>query len=522
MNEKDLLPTVANNSTLSNPEISDDGALPLNEARVIFVGEIGVGKSSLIARLTEKTFNPHENITEGLDIKSWFLNINDQSIKLDLWDFSFLEIYHATHQLFLTRRTLYILVLNSRLSEEENRIEYWLKLIETFGDQSPVIIVGNKRDEQPLDINRKALLEKYPNIKDIFEVSCLTGEGIDTLRDFIKQTISSLPHIFDLIPKTWFEIKATLAQLDEDYIAYEEYQSICVEHGLIKSTDQSLLINFLHDLGSVLYFDNSRLNDTIIINFRWLTEAIYSIFDSSLIREDKGVVSFDSLTKILDRNRYPVNKHRFILDIMQSFEWCYELENEHFLIPNLLSQEIPLEVKLQDWSDSLQFQYHYYLLPRSIITRFIARQNQFIVQNYVWRSGVVLNLKENIAQIVANFEEKTINIFVIGLLNTRRDALAAIRYELYSIHTTFANLQVSERVPIPNHPNFSVDYQTLLVCEREGIRQIFLEGMTTPIDVQLLLNGIEPFTIYQRDPKLLRKREMLKERISKGLAKLGE
>jgi internalin A len=226
MNEKDLLKTVANHSTPSSPEVSDDGALPLNEAKVIFVGEGGVGKTSLIKRLTDETFKTHENITEGLDIKSWFLNINDQSIKLGLWDFGGQEIYYATHQLFLTRRTLYILVLNSRLSEEENRIEYWLKLIETFGDQSPVIIVGNKRDEQPLDINRKALLEKYPNIKDIFEVSCLTGEGIHTLRDFIKQTISSLPHIFDLIPKTWFEIKATLAQLDEDYIAYEKSQSL--------------------------------------------------------------------------------------------------------------------------------------------------------------------------------------------------------------------------------------------------------------------------------------------------------
>ena len=522
MNEDYLLQTVANHSTQSNPEVSNDGAFPLNEARVIFVGQGSVGKTSLIATLTKKTFKPHENITEGIDIVSWLLDINDQSIKLDLWDFGGQEIYHATHQLFLTRRTLYLLVLNNCVSEEENRLEYWLKMIEILGENSPILIVGNKSDEQPLDINRKALLSKFPNIKGIFEVSCLTGRGIDELRYGIKQTISSLPNIFDLMPKTWFEIKATLAQLDEDYIAYKEYQSICVEHGLIKSTDQSLLINFLHDLGSVLYFDNSRLNDTIIINFRWLTEAIYSIFDSSLIREDKGVVSFDSLTKILDCNRYPVNKHRFILDIMQSFEWCYELENEHFLIPNLLSQEIPLEVELQDWSDSLQFQYHYYFLPRSIITRFIARQNQFIVQNYVWRNGVVLNLKENIAQIVADFEEKTINIFVIGLLNTRRDALAAIRYELDSIHIIFPNLPVSARVPIPNHPNFSVDYQTLLACERQGIREIIPDGMTTPINVQLLMNGIEPFTVYQRDQKLLRKREVLKERISKGLAKLGE
>ena len=154
--------------------------------------------------------------------------------------------------------------------------------------------------------------------------------------------------------------------------------------------------------------------------------------------------------------------------------------------------------------------------------RFIVRQNQFIVQNYVWRNGVVLKFKENIAQIIADFEEKTINIFVAGLLNTRRDTLAAIRYELDSIHMTFANLQVSGRVPIPNHPNYSVDYQTLLACEREGIREIIPDGMTTPINVQLLMNGIEPFTVYQRDPKLLSQREVLKERISKGLAKLGE
>jgi GTPase SAR1 family protein len=207
---------------------------------------------------------------------------------------------------------------------------------------------------------------------------------------------------------------------------------------------------------------------------------------------------------------------------MQSFQLLYELKNDRFLIPNLLSNEIPLEVEMQDWNNSLQFQYHYDFFPRSIIVRFIVHQNQFIDQNYVWRSGVVLKFKENIAQIVADFKEKTINIFVIGLPNTRRDTLAAIRHELDSIHMTFQNLQVSARVPIPNHPNFSVDYQTLLACEREGIREIIPDGMTTPINIQLLLDGIEPFTVYQRDQKLLSQREILKERISKGLAKLGE
>ncbi|CAN1210703.1 hypothetical protein TUMEXPCC7403_10935 [Tumidithrix helvetica PCC 7403] len=74
------------------------------------------------------------------------------------------------------------MVCNCRTSEEENRIEYWLKLIESFGGQSPVIIVGNKKDEQPLDINRKAMREKYPNIRAIIETSCSKNEGIEELR----------------------------------------------------------------------------------------------------------------------------------------------------------------------------------------------------------------------------------------------------------------------------------------------------------------------------------------------------
>ena len=101
MSEKQLLQAVANHSALSNPEVVDDEALPLNEAKVIFVGEGGVGKTSLIQRLTHDTFNKtYENITDRLDVKSWWLNINDQSIKLDLLDFSVQEIYYATHQLF--------------------------------------------------------------------------------------------------------------------------------------------------------------------------------------------------------------------------------------------------------------------------------------------------------------------------------------------------------------------------------------------------------------------------------------
>ena len=147
--------------------------------------------------MTEETFNPRENVTEGINIQSWLLNVNNQSIKLDLWDFDGQKIYYATHQLFLTRHTLYILVFSIRnyyvAINHLEFLDYWLHMIEIFGDNSPILIVENKNkfDERSVDIdhNQQALISKYiNNIKGIFSVSCLTGEGIDDLRDCIKQT----------------------------------------------------------------------------------------------------------------------------------------------------------------------------------------------------------------------------------------------------------------------------------------------------------------------------------------------
>jgi len=170
--------------------------LPLNEAKLILIGQGSVGKTSLIKKLVHNCYNPNEQQTDGLNVEPWEIQVNSKDIRLNVWDFGGQEIYHATHQFFLTKCSLYLLVCNCRTSEAENRIEYWLKLIKIFGDQSPVIIVGNKKDEQPFDINRKVLREKYPNIQAIIETSCQDNIGIDepsAIILFSKVPMSSNP-----------------------------------------------------------------------------------------------------------------------------------------------------------------------------------------------------------------------------------------------------------------------------------------------------------------------------------------
>ncbi|NJO50334.1 MAG: GTP-binding protein, partial [Leptolyngbyaceae cyanobacterium RM2_2_4] len=200
---------------------------PLNEAKLLLVGQGSVGKTSLIKRLIDNQFDRHQPQTDGLNVRTWNVHVNSKDVRLNVWDFGGQEIYHATHQFFLTKRSLYLLVCNCRTSEDENRIEYWLKLIESFGGESPVIIIGNKNDEQPLDINRKALREKYPNIKAILETSCQTSDGIDDLRAAIVREVGLLSDVYNLLPLSWFEVKEQLEAMDRDFISYSEYIGIC-------------------------------------------------------------------------------------------------------------------------------------------------------------------------------------------------------------------------------------------------------------------------------------------------------
>jgi Miro-like protein. len=69
---------------------------------------------------------------------------------MNIWDFGGQEIYHATHQFFLTKRSLYILVADTR--KEDTDFYYWLNVVELLSDNSPLLIVKmrNKNGNEKL------------------------------------------------------------------------------------------------------------------------------------------------------------------------------------------------------------------------------------------------------------------------------------------------------------------------------------------------------------------------------------
>ncbi|MBE9155944.1 leucine-rich repeat domain-containing protein [Nodosilinea sp. LEGE 06152] len=484
---------------------------PLNEAKLLLVGQGSVGKTSLVKQLMESTYNPNEPQTDGLTVCTWGVHVNSKDVRLNVWDFGGQEIYHATHQFFLTKRSLYVLVCNCRTSEDENRIEYWLKLIQSFGGESPVIIVGNKKDEQPFDVNRKALREKYPNICAILETSCQTGDGIDDLRAKITEEVGKLRDVYNLLPLSWFEVKEKLEALDKDFISYSEYIGICYQNNIPEEQNQTQLIDLLHNLGLVLNFrDHPILHSTNVLNPDWVTQGIYTLLsDETLKIQGKGILDYDDLSRVLEPTRYPPERHRYLTELMQEFQLCFELPDcpcPRFLIPGLLPKDEPEDTGLE--GDTLEFQYHYRILPESVLSRFIVLSHEKIHEQTCWRSGVMLEYCEgdeicNIARVKADPEDKKIFISISGRETTRRIFLALIRDTFTKIHKSFADLEVTEWVPVPGHPDHPpLDYQELLGLEAMGEQTVTIGKLRLRLNLRQILDGYEPVEARrQRDLK---------------------
>ncbi len=468
---------------------------PLNEAKMVLVGQGSVGKTSIVNRLLYDTFDPQENKTEGIAITRWQLTPElthaAAPIRVNIWDFGGQEIMHATHQFFLTKRSLYLLVLDTRLGEAENFLDYWLQIIRSFGGNSPVIVVGNKMDQQRLDLDRLGLRGRYPNIRAIVETSCVNGAGIEELRQAIAREIGALPHINDELLTTWFDVKAQLETLDEDYIPYEQYISMCGDLNVEDTHSQRTLLGFLHDLGIVLCFqDDPRLAATHILNPEWVTQGVYAILNHPDLLKQGGVLSREMLGNILDPWRYPPHKHLFIIDMMRRFELCFDFEgqnDERFLVPDLLPKEAP---DIGDWHDTLRFRYQYRVLPGSVLTRFMVRMHPYVDINRTWRTGTVLHYQDNQALVRADLSTQRIYVQVAGPVPGRRGLLGVIRSQFGSIHRTISGLQVTEQVPLPNYPDIAIDYEHLLTLEELGDATFVPPGLRERVNVRELLAGV--------------------------------
>ncbi|XP_072749395.1 leucine-rich repeat serine/threonine-protein kinase 1 [Anoplolepis gracilipes] len=395
--------------------------------KLMIVGIQGIGKTSLLEQLRQEGEVPNKkkasehwakrmgnkNInaktakgttisTVGVDIGDWIYEkkVRGQSshgsVYFRTWDFGGQREYYATHQYFLSKRSLYLVVW--RITDGfkgVSEIFQWLVNIQSRAPNSPVIIIGTHYDifYEHSEALQQYIRDKFinvvdaekcglPKVMETIEVSCKTRHNIKMLCNLIYDVVFSLrsPGSKELlleqkVPASYLALEDVVIQLAHDrklsgldpVLKADQYYA-AVNNELQKlhrsfrdpaELHQATL--FLHENGIILHYDDATLKDLYFLDPQWLCDMLAHVVTIREINPfaRSGIMKLDDIQHVFKSSTISsVDTQGYIVSLLNKFEVALTWDCRTLLIPSLLPTEedilrnnqiIKVPVKTRGW-----------------------------------------------------------------------------------------------------------------------------------------------------------------------------
>ncbi|XP_062610388.1 uncharacterized protein LOC134272154 [Saccostrea cucullata] len=387
------------------------GKVKMFRARGMIVGCAGAGKTTLLRKLQRKyrEDNQSTETTVGLEVYEDLFEIKDGTLHdfsvnaedfndpferflrlnkeeegkviqgihlhssrgtklISMTDFAGQVAYYACHQVYLSRRAFYIVVIDmSKGLDEEVRLydtdrhnpegslfhswkykdyfHFWLQSIQTYCDIGkthtiqetmeskasfhPVIIVASHADKVLKEDMLRTFYDELENclsddqsLKHLispnryFIVECPPDElspkqqdSIECLRKCIVETVEKMPQWGEIIPLKWANLEKVLMQMKENGKKVISVQQIKELNNTDLPSDRDLDdgLRFLHEIGQIVYFAEEKMKNVIIIDVQWFVDAFKYI-----ITDEKHLARMVSKNKLINTGRITESELREI------------------------------------------------------------------------------------------------------------------------------------------------------------------------------------------------------------------
>lgn len=290
--------------------------------------------------------------------------------------------YYATHQYFLSKRSLYLVLWkitdgHKGLAE----ILQWLGNIQARAPNSPVIIVGTHFDAvgesfsaEKAEELQQIIREKFiaipdaekiglPRVIDSIEISCRTMHNIRLLANIIYDTAFMLkspgskePLLLQKIPASYIALEDIVNVIScnlraaglDPVLDAESYRKLVTEEMRLhnyKSFRDSAELNqatmFLHDNGVILHYDDATLRDYYFLDPQWLCDMLAHVVTVREINPfaRSGIMKLDDLNLLFRNTNGGHSSNRsYIVSLLNKFEVALTWDSRTLLIPSLLPQ----------------------------------------------------------------------------------------------------------------------------------------------------------------------------------------
>jgi len=134
--------TKADTANGAAPNIS-----PLAKYKLVFLGDQGVGKTSIITRFMYDSFDKNYQATIGIDFLSKTMYLEDRTVRLQLWDTAGQERFRSLIPSYIRDSSVAVVVYDITNRASFLNTSKWIEDVRNErGNDVIIVLVGNKTD----------------------------------------------------------------------------------------------------------------------------------------------------------------------------------------------------------------------------------------------------------------------------------------------------------------------------------------------------------------------------------------
>uniref|UniRef100_A0A0D6R9D7 Uncharacterized protein n=1 Tax=Araucaria cunninghamii TaxID=56994 RepID=A0A0D6R9D7_ARACU len=154
------------------------------QAKLVLLGDMGTGKSSLVLRFVKGQFVEFQESTIGAAFFSQTLAVNDTTVKFEIWDTAGQERYHSLAPMYYRGAAAAIIVYDITNNDSFTRAQKWVEELQKQGNPNMVMaLAGNKSDMIDKSKVSPEEAKVYAQANGLFfmETSAKTAQNVNEL-----------------------------------------------------------------------------------------------------------------------------------------------------------------------------------------------------------------------------------------------------------------------------------------------------------------------------------------------------
>jgi len=151
--------------------------------KILLLGDGAVGKTSLLRRFIDNTFDPDYQSSIGVQFMTREVRFEDKSVKLVIWDIAGQSKHTTYRHLYYKAANGIILVYDITRADSIEHLPRWLgDAIESTGSDIKIALLGNKSDlDQYRAVSKEdgEYLARSINAEIFIETSAKSGKNVE-------------------------------------------------------------------------------------------------------------------------------------------------------------------------------------------------------------------------------------------------------------------------------------------------------------------------------------------------------